>query len=143
MNLTAQEAALAWAQGKRVEAIAKNGFGSDAWRPIPGYWDNGVFGVGDELFQFRLVTDQPDCPVTEATPVDDGGPAFPVPPVGTGDPRDGMSRGHDGMTLREYFAAQALAGMMASGSSHHAKAVAKLAVEYADALLAELRKGDK
>lgn len=36
----------------------------------------------------------------------DGGPAFPVPSVGTGDPRDGMTRGSDGMTLRDYFAGQ-------------------------------------
>lgn len=38
--------------------------------------------------------------------IDDGGPAFPVPPVGTGDPRDGMTTGHDGMTLRDWFAGQ-------------------------------------
>jgi hypothetical protein len=33
-----------------------------------------------------------------------GGPAFPIPPVGTGDPRDGMAGGSSGMTLREYAA---------------------------------------
>jgi hypothetical protein len=38
---------------------------------------------------------------------DDGGPAFPIPPVGTGDPRDGMAGGSSGMSLRDYFAAAA------------------------------------
>ena len=47
-------------------------------------------------------------------PINDGGPAFPMPPVGTGDPRDGMAGGSCGMTLRDYFAAAALQGLMAS-----------------------------
>ena len=34
---------------------------------------------------------------------DDGGSAFPWPPVGTGDPRDGMAGGSSGMSLRDYF----------------------------------------
>lgn len=37
----------------------------------------------------------------------DGGPAFPIPPVGTGDPRDGMSSGSSGLTMRDWFASQA------------------------------------
>ena len=40
-------------------------------------------------------------------PINDGGPAFPIPAVGTGDPRDGMTVGASGMTLRDYFAAAA------------------------------------
>ena len=36
----------------------------------------------------------------------DGGPAFPRP-------RDGRNLGDPGMTLRDYFAGQAMAGMMA------------------------------
>ena len=53
-------------------------------------------------------------------PHDDGGPAFPVPPdqaVSTGDYRDGMAvcAAGTGMTLRDYFAAAALQGLLASG----------------------------
>lgn len=43
--------------------------------------------------------------MSDATPIDDGGPAFPVPSVGTGDPRDGMTQGSDGMSLRDWLAA--------------------------------------
>lgn len=35
----------------------------------------------------------------------DGGPAFPIP-------SDGMTAGHNGMSLRDWFAGQALAGIM-------------------------------
>lgn len=38
----------------------------------------------------------------------DAQPAFPIPPLGTGDSRDGMTSGHDGMQLRDYFAAKAM-----------------------------------
>lgn len=41
--------------------------------------------------------------------VNDGGPAFPVV-ASTGDPRDGVYC-RDGMTLRDYFACKALAGL--------------------------------
>lgn len=41
-------------------------------------------------------------------------PAFPIPSVGTGDPRDGMTTGHTGMSLRDWFAGQALAGAWAN-----------------------------
>lgn len=36
-----------------------------------------------------------------------GGPAFPIP-------SDGMTAGHNGMSLRDWFAGQALAGIMAN-----------------------------
>ena len=36
-----------------------------------------------------------------------GGPAFPIP-------SDGMTAGHNGMDLRDIFAGQALAGIMAN-----------------------------
>ena len=39
--------------------------------------------------------------------INDGGPAFPVSSVGTGDPRDGMTTGSPGMTLRDWFASHA------------------------------------
>lgn len=45
-----------------------------------------------------------------AKAVDDGGPAFPIS-SSTGDPRDGVyCRG--GMSLRDYFAAKAMASLM-------------------------------
>lgn len=40
---------------------------------------------------------------------DDGGPAFPGPATQT------HQSDHDGMTLRDWFAGQALAGMLANG----------------------------
>lgn len=55
---------------------------------------------------------------------DQSGPAFPV---NIGD--------SSGMTLRQYFAGQAMAGLVGYGQ---AKDIAKTAVKYADALLAEL-----
>jgi hypothetical protein len=42
----------------------------------------------------------------------DGGPAFPLA-ASTGDPRDGTYC-QNGMSLRDWFAGQALAGMMGS-----------------------------
>ena len=53
------------------------------------------------------------------TPQNDGGPAFPVPPdqgCATGDPRDGMAvcAAGTGMSLRDYFAAAALNGILAN-----------------------------
>ena len=42
-----------------------------------------------------------------STPINDGGPAFPVAETI-------HVYGHNGMTLRDYFAGQALAGILAS-----------------------------
>ena len=58
-----------------------------------------------------------------------GGPAFPLP--------DGV---HEGMTLRDYFAAAALTGTLASGSGVSSADLAKSAYEDADAMLAERQK---
>ena len=55
--------------------------------------------------------------------LNDGGPAFPI------DPHYGL-----GMTLRDYFAGQALAGY-ASKSFDFSTEIAKLAYEDADAML--------
>jgi hypothetical protein len=58
-----------------------------------------------------------------------GGPAFPTKP------------GHwmeEGMTLRDYFAAKAMAAQIAT-TYYSAKDVAKFAYEMADAMLAERR----
>jgi hypothetical protein len=56
--------------------------------------------------------------------INDGGPAFP---------RHGYNS-NDGMTLRDWFASQALAGLLAhTGESERNRAVA--AYRYADAML--------
>lgn len=57
-------------------------------------------------------------------------PAFSRPSTDT-------AAGHPGMTIREYFAAHALQGLLASGARTIA---ASVAVEQADALLRELEK---
>ncbi len=60
---------------------------------------------------------------------DDGGPAFPL----TGD-----TYGNNGMSLRNYFAAQALAGLICLDAEPDE--TAKWAVAYAKALINELNK---
>ena len=61
-------------------------------------------------------------------PINDGGPAFPTPP--------GVQH-NDGMTLRDYFAAAALQGLMAKvdPEDHWADYRAKWSYEAADAML--------
>ena len=74
------------------------------------------------------------------TMINDGGPAFPILPVGTGDPRDGMSPGHNGLSKREWFAGMALVGMLSSGNAHllerHQDGLEEAAFLYADAMIA-------
>lgn len=75
-------------------------------------------------------------------PINDGGPAFPTgPTTGTMKPRPdgelvvthyGMERG---VTLRDYFAAAALQGLMAYGSPSCRDSDAKQAYRLADAML--------
>lgn len=64
----------------------------------------------------------------------EGEPAFPIPPVGTGDPRDGMTTGSPGMTLRQWYIGQALMGFNANPNFSHAQAddIALLAIHQAD-----------
>ncbi|WP_186276397.1 hypothetical protein [Burkholderia gladioli] len=58
----------------------------------------------------------------------DGGPAFPHP--------DYLHTGDAGMTLRDYFAAKAMAGMLADPNfPGDVPETAELAYDYADALL--------
>jgi len=80
--------------------------------------------------------------------VDNGGPAFPRTGNFTpdGEPRfDSVSL--DGMTLREWYAGQALAGLCANSAlidnvtSVSASAVARWSNEIADAMIAERKKG--
>lgn len=59
-----------------------------------------------------------------------GGPAFPVP-LNPGQPWQGMAP-CDGMTLRDYFAAKAMQGLLANKGACHPDD----AYEMADAMLA-------
>lgn len=68
----------------------------------------------------------------------DGGPAFPITAVGLS--------GHPGMTLRDYFAAAALQGLLASGQWHNSGTgfgdhIAINAMNIADAMLAARAEG--
>ena len=70
----------------------------------------------------------------------EGEPAFPSPPVGTGDPRDGMTTGSPGMTLRQWYIGQALMGFNANPNFSHAQAddIALLAIHQADHVMKQL-----
>ncbi len=68
----------------------------------------------------------------EGTKIEDGGPAFPDHPNGPG---------HSGMSLRGWFAGQAMAGMLASFADNGEPGfpadgkMAQWAYEYADAMI--------
>lgn len=62
---------------------------------------------------------------------DDGGPAFMVAEL--------ANVKHDGMSLRDYFAAKAMQGMLADGRTGD-DYVAGLAYQYADAMLKARKK---
>lgn len=66
---------------------------------------------------------------------DDGGPAFPVD--------ENVLVGSEGMTLRDYFAGQALASVYTEALNHDMEpsCVASDCYLYADAMLAERAKG--
>jgi hypothetical protein len=74
--------------------------------------------------------------------IDQGGSAFPNTEVYSDG--CGMRQGTDGMTLRDYFAAKALAGILASGLDHidgggdnsDWRRFSALAYRYADAMIA-------
>jgi hypothetical protein len=67
---------------------------------------------------------------------DNSGPAFPVP-AGNGE----AVAPYDGMTLRDYFAAKALAGMASAYHEHWTvERAAEAAYELADAMLKERAK---
>lgn len=61
-----------------------------------------------------------------------GGPAFPSQSIGPDFPP-----GWGGMTLRDYFAAKAMQGMLAAGEGVPSEKLAKWAYDVADAMLAE------
>ncbi len=82
-------------------------------------------------------------PVTFDTSETDGGPAFPIP-LHQGQAYNATV--HKGMSLRDYFAGQALAGVYANkdlllavesvGQDHSIATAAKVAYAVADAMLA-------
>lgn len=68
---------------------------------------------------------------------DDGGPAFPSEAVYNG-PGETLRPPYSGMSLRQWYAGKALAGICEIESDRHT--AARRAVAYADAMLAELAK---
>jgi hypothetical protein len=70
----------------------------------------------------------------------EGEPAFPSPPVGTGDPRDGMTTGSPGMSLREWYIGQALQGLCANPdlAQNKAELIGELSIYQADAVMSLL-----
>jgi hypothetical protein len=82
-------------------------------------------------------------------PIDDGGPAFPTPgeefiegPQGRCPASAWGMEGKPGMTLRDWFAGQALQGLLAKDGNKSSKYTALLAYEYADAMISA-RKGSQ
>lgn len=80
-----------------------------------------------------------------------GGPAFPLPCQEDIDCAGRAKSGYGGMTLRDYFAAKALQGLLANGNGPYAPWIAdepcspvtEKAYEIADAMLAARSKEEK
>ena len=98
----------------------------------------------DNVTDFEIVERVPREEVkAEALPCDDGGPAFPMageqryndPVHGIIKPSDIWGNGFPGMTLRDYFAGQALAGVVSDGDSARPEDIARWSYQYADAML--------
>lgn len=66
-----------------------------------------------------------------------GGPAFPATQ------EQGCNTGVSGMTLRDYFAATSLQGILASGDEYDDEGISTHAYALADAMLAERAKGQQ
>ena len=99
--------------------------------------------------------------------IDDGGQAFPIHPMEIAEPLTGVPyrlQGQPGMSFRLWLAGKAMAGLLSSPepldlcathqkcqlalgvekfnySTMYPRIIAKASVAYADALIAELRKG--
>jgi hypothetical protein len=75
-----------------------------------------------------------------SAPINDGGPAFPAQPIHHFPDGITMSQNQGGMTLRDYFAGQALAGILLNYTTQKFGAseftVGTAAYQYADAMLA-------
>jgi hypothetical protein len=70
----------------------------------------------------------------------DGGPAFPVLEVTQDDIYQNIEIQHSGMTLRDYFAAKAMKGLIATGSFEYKGEISRNAYSMADAMLLERAK---
>jgi hypothetical protein len=69
-----------------------------------------------------------------SAPTDNGGPAFPV--ADTVYPSGQVQHGFNGMSLRDYFAAHALAGLLADGNASSRSVYAIDAYDIADSMIA-------
>lgn len=95
--------------------------------------------------------------MTTPTQPNDGGPAFPRPPFTPGQYHDGMkdagfaSTGHPGMSLRQYYIGQIIAGMAAGpywsenvvdgeNTLEARRGFVRAAIATADTLLEEMEK---
>jgi hypothetical protein len=68
-----------------------------------------------------------------STPTNDGGPAFAIPGIAT----NWYATMQTGISIRDYFASQALAGILASGNFGSTKYwIGQKAYEAADAMIA-------
>jgi hypothetical protein len=80
-----------------------------------------------------------------SAPINDGGPAFPV--ADTVHSTGQVQYGVNGMTLRDYFAGQALAGMLINYTTQKfgfcELTCAKGAYEFADAMLSARKEATK
>ena len=85
------------------------------------------------------------------TKIKDGGSAFPSGVEEVKHPENGgaitsikMQPANKGMTLRDYFAAKAMQGLLISSSEYgiEEQDCAKYAYQYADAMLAERERGE-
>lgn len=75
--------------------------------------------------------------------IEDGGPAFPVGAVEATPGGVPWIHGTGGMSLRDYFAGQALAGLYANAKEEwNAETAAACAYDTADAMLAERQVGE-
>ena len=72
--------------------------------------------------------------------IDDGGYAFPRAATETNNPNM-FFEPQEGMTLRDYFAASALQGILAYYIDVSPAKVAKVSYEYSDAMLAARKEG--
>ena len=95
--------------------------------------DDGITGDVDALTKRLSLTEEETMAskiagvtIIDEAPQRDGGPAFPLPP---------MAAIH-GVSLRQWYAGQALAGLVQCSSWEYANA-AKIAFAYADAMIAE------
>jgi len=91
------------------------------------------------------MTDKHDAPfdptILDQPPRDDGGPAFPTVPHYTAiGAEQHFYAGHYGMSLRDYFAGQLIAGGVINDYGNY-EDFAKAAYLVADALIAERAKG--